>query len=108
MRNDRLLFPRKLSRRDFLQQAGLAAGAAAAGSSLIGIGDRAQAAAAAKPVTIGSGKWTYTLDPTWGQLPSGMTYGFGCAVVVEKDRAIGVLTTTDALRALLEYAPHPA
>ena len=33
---------------------------------------------------------------------------FGCAVVVEKDRAIGVLTTTDALRALLEYAPHPA
>jgi acetoin utilization protein AcuB len=33
---------------------------------------------------------------------------FGCAIVVEKDRAIGVLTTTDALRALLEYAPHPA
>jgi acetoin utilization protein AcuB len=33
---------------------------------------------------------------------------YGCAVVVEKDRAIGVLTTTDALRALLEYAPKPA
>lgn len=32
---------------------------------------------------------------------------YGCAVVVEKDRAVGVLTTTDALRALLEYAPKP-
>lgn len=32
---------------------------------------------------------------------------YGCAVVVEKDRAIGVLTTTDALRALLVYAPKP-
>jgi acetoin utilization protein AcuB len=33
---------------------------------------------------------------------------YGCAVVVDQDRTVGVLTTTDALRALLEYAPKPA
>lgn len=96
MRNDRLLFPNKLSRRDFLQQAGFAAGAAAAGSSLLGSGNRAHAAAAEKPVVIGSGKWTYTLDPTWGQLPSGMTYGFGCAVVVDSQDRVYVTSRSES------------
>ena len=45
---------------------------------------RAQAAA---PVKIGEGKWTYTLDESWGRLPEGMSWGFGCGIVVDsKDR----------------------
>lgn len=56
----------------------------------------AHAAAAEKPVTIGSGKWTYTLDPTWGQLPSGMTYGFGCAVVVDSQDRVYVTSRSES------------
>jgi hypothetical protein len=76
------LFPHRLTRRDFLRwtgAAGLAAGLADGGP--------APAAAARAPVTIGSGKYTFTLDEGWGKLPQGMYYGFGCAVVVDsKDR----------------------
>src|SRR5262245_28048573 len=78
MTRDQYLFPRRLSRRDFLQMAG----AGAAGLALAG-----NLAAAEKPVRIGSGKSTYTLDSAWGTLPQGMKYGLGCAVVVDaKDR----------------------
>ena len=81
MRTDRLLFPRKLSRRDFLgQTAGATAGLAATALPAAAV---AQATATAAPVTIGSGKWTYTLDESWGRLPDGMAYGFGGAVVVD-------------------------
>jgi peptidylamidoglycolate lyase len=73
------LFPTRLTRRDFLKTAG-AATAAAAAFPLIGHADET-------PVVIGSGKWRYTLDPSWGKLPEGMKYGFGCALVVDsKDR----------------------
>ena len=79
MRNDRYLFPHKLTRRDFV-----ALGTSAAvGAVAFGNATRIDGAEKAAPVTIGSGKWTYTLDPSWGQLPSGMSYGFGCAVVVD-------------------------
>jgi DNA-binding beta-propeller fold protein YncE len=75
------LFPHRLTRRDFLRwtgNAGLAAGLANTG---------APAAGAEAPVTIGSGKHTYTLDEQWGKLPQGMHYGYGCAVVVDaRDR----------------------
>src|SRR5262245_23054867 len=72
------LFPARLTRRDFLKATGVAAAAAALPRS---------ARAEQTPVTIGSGKWRYTLDPEWGQLPAGMKYGFGCALVVDsKDR----------------------
>src|SRR5438874_1620031 len=71
------LFPRRLTRRDFLHTA--AAGLALAGS--------AAARDASGPVRVGSGKFTYTLDETWGTLPAGMKYGLGCALVVDaKDR----------------------
>lgn len=40
-------------------------------------------------VTLGSGKTTFRLDESWGKLPEGMTYGFGCAIVVDsKDRIL--------------------
>jgi sugar lactone lactonase YvrE len=68
------LFPRRHTRRDFLA---LGMGAAAAATT----------AADAAPVKFGSGRWTYTLDPAWGTLPSGMKFGFGCGIVVDsKDR----------------------
>ena len=33
---------------------------------------------------------------------------FGCAVVVDGGKVSGVFTTTDALRALIQFAPKPA
>jgi hypothetical protein len=45
------------------------------------------AAPAAKATTFGEGKMRFTLDEHWGNLPSSMSYGLGCAVVVDsKDR----------------------
>ncbi|HVS38384.1 MAG TPA: 6-bladed beta-propeller [Gemmataceae bacterium] len=79
MSDQEYLFPRKVTRRDFLAAAGATAGALALGA--------ARADEPSKPVTIGQGKATYTLDQDWGKLPTGMTYGFGCALVVDsKDR----------------------
>lgn len=72
------LFPQRLTRRDFLWTAGAAAAACLTGSP-------ARAA-----TTIGSGKHTYTLDETWGQLPSGMKFGLGCAVVVDSQDRVFV------------------
>jgi hypothetical protein len=74
------IFPRRLTRRDFIRTSALAT----AGLSL-------SATAAQKekkePVRIGSGQWTYTLDENWGKLPAGMRFGFGCGIVVDsKDR----------------------
>lgn len=82
MRNDHYLFPNKLTRRELLSTAAATAAASALPAS------RARANFANKaPVKIGEGKWTYTLDEEWGKLPEGMSYGFGCAVVVDsKDR----------------------
>jgi peptidylamidoglycolate lyase len=72
------LFPKRHTRRDFL-----AMGATAAAASVL----PANAAAAAGPVKIGEGKWTYTLDENWGKLPEGMGFGLGCGIVVDsKDR----------------------
>src|SRR5262249_33941989 len=42
------------------------------------------------PVTVGAGKWTYTLDEDWGKLPAGMKYGFGCALVVDSQDRVFV------------------
>jgi len=83
MSSDRLLFPNKLSRRELLQTAGATAAATVVGLPI----SNAAAAPSSKPVVIGSGMWTYTLDDAWGKLPEGMSYGFGCAIVVDsKDR----------------------
>ena len=78
MKND-ILFPHRLTRRDFLKM-GAASAAAFAAPSLT----RAEDAA---PVKFGSGAWTFTLDPNWGKLPEGMKYGHGCGIAVDsKDR----------------------
>src|SRR5688572_6192454 len=91
MRNDRLLFPHKLTRRDFLNTTAAGAAAVAFGSGITRAAD-----AAAKPVTIGGGKWTYTLDPEWGKLPEGMTYGLGCAVVVDSQDKVYVTSRSES------------
>lgn len=67
-----------LSRREFLAGAAAVAGTAAAGEAR---------SAGGAPITIGSGKWTYTLVEGWGAPPEGMKYEWGCAIVVDsKDR----------------------
>jgi peptidylamidoglycolate lyase len=76
------LFPARLTRRDFLKSTGAAAAIAA-----MPLTSRAEDK---KPITIGSGKWTYTLDQAWGALPRGMSYGFGCALVVDSQDRIFV------------------
>ncbi|MBM3459461.1 MAG: hypothetical protein FJX77_13145 [Armatimonadetes bacterium] len=80
MSQNRYLFPARLSRRELLHAAGLSvAGAALAGSGA--------AQEKKPPVRIGQGHWTYTLVDGWGELPEGMKYGFGCAMVVDsRDR----------------------
>jgi hypothetical protein len=74
------LFPVRQTRRDFLT-------AAMAGTAMALTGRFAHSAPSDKPVTIGSGATTFTLDESWGKLPDKMNYGLGCAVVVDsKDR----------------------
>ena len=79
MPNDHL-FPVRQNRRDFLRLAG----GAAAG---LAVGGLTPARSQGEPVRLGQDFFTFTLDESWGILPRGMTYGFGCAVVVDsKDR----------------------
>lgn len=76
--NREFLFPKRLTRRDFI-------GSATAATAAVALPQLE--AAPAGPVQIGSGKWTYTLDEKWGVLPQGMSYGFGCGIVVDsRDR----------------------
>ena len=69
------LFPHRLTRRDFLK----AAGAAAAGFAAQGC----VSLNGAQKTLIGSGYHTYELVEGWGQLPAGMSYGYGCGIVVD-------------------------
>src|SRR5688572_8397123 len=81
------LFPHRLGRRDFLKLSAFAAASASMPTLA--------SAQAAGPAKIGSGKWTYTLDESWGALPEGMKFGLGCGIVVDgKDRVI--VTTRSA------------
>jgi peptidylamidoglycolate lyase len=80
MNTNEYLFPNRLARRDFLKMTG----AAAAGLAVPGL---ARAASEKMPVRIGNGKHAYELVEEWGTLPAGMSYGFGCGIVVDsKDR----------------------
>jgi peptidylamidoglycolate lyase len=83
MSSERFLFPQRRTRREFLEVAGAGFVATSLAST-----SRVQAdSKPPNPVTIGSGQWTYTLDEAWGKLPDRMSYGFGCAIVVDsKDR----------------------
>ncbi|HEX3659349.1 MAG TPA: hypothetical protein VHV55_26410 [Pirellulales bacterium] len=84
------LFPARLSRRDFVAM-GAAAAAAAACPSL-----RAEEQQKRPAARIGSGKWTYTWDENWGQLPAGMHYGFGCGIVVDSQDRVYVTSRSDS------------
>src|SRR5262245_34821965 len=75
-----VLFPVRLTRRDFLASLGAAGAGLALGGS----------ARAADPVRLGSGQATYTLDENWGALPAGMKYGLGCALVVDSQDRVFV------------------
>lgn len=72
------LFPKRQTRRDFI-----AMGATALAASAL----KAETSA---PVKIGDGKWTYTLDEKWGVLPDGMSWGFGCGIVVDSQDRVYV------------------
>ncbi len=81
------LFPRRLTRRDFLKMT-MASAAALAAPPFARAQDQA-------PVKFGSGRWTYTLDENWGKLPEGMKFGLGCGIVVDgKDRVIVTTRST--------------
>jgi DNA-binding beta-propeller fold protein YncE len=80
MQSSEYLFPNRLTRRDFLKLGG----AAAASVALPSLSDGQDAKT---PARIGSGAHTYEVVESWGQLPAGMSYGFGCGIVVDsKDR----------------------
>jgi hypothetical protein len=97
MSSERLLFPNKLTRRELLQTSAVAATGALVGSR------SSRAAEETKPVTIGEGPWTYTLDENWGKLPAGMSYGFGCAMVVDsKDRVFVTSRSTSPCVAVFD------
>jgi peptidylamidoglycolate lyase len=84
------LFPKRLTRRDFLQAAGTAAvGLAVAGGPAVAAEDK-------KPITIGSGKATFTLDEDWGKLPKDMKYGFGCALIVDSQDRVFVTSRSSS------------
>ncbi|MHB8523413.1 MAG: twin-arginine translocation signal domain-containing protein [Limisphaerales bacterium] len=96
MQTEACLFPHRLTRRDFVKLTGAAAiGLAAPGS--------ASAEETQTPVRLGSGHFTYTLDPKWGQLPPGMKYGFGCGVIVDsKDRVYVTSRSTNPCVAIFD------
>lgn len=74
------LFPARLSRRDFLAAASTASVAVVSGSILSGCASRDRKP---PPPSIGSGYHTYESVNDWGRLPAGMSYGFGCGIVVD-------------------------
>lgn len=93
---DKYLFPQRLTRRDFVK-------ATAAASAALAVAPGLSLAADDKPVTIGEGKWTFTLDPTWGLLPEGMKYGYGCAIVVDsQDRVFVTSRSTNPCVAVFD------
>jgi len=88
MRTDDYLFPYRLNRRDFLKMAGTAAVALSAPSLM--------AAENKEPVRIGSGAHTYEPVEDWGKLPEGMSYGFGCGIVVDSKDHVYVTSRSKA------------
>jgi peptidylamidoglycolate lyase len=80
MNTSEFIFPNRLSRRDFIKCGALAA-------SGLAVSHTGEAKESSEPVRIGSGNNTYEWVEDWGKLPAGMSYGFGCGVVVDsKDR----------------------
>src|SRR6184192_943915 len=83
MQTNDYLFPSRLNRRDFLKLGS----AAVAGLSLP---LASHADEKKEPVRLGNGTHTYELVEHWGELPTGMKYGFGCGVVVDSQDRVYV------------------
>ena len=74
-------------------------GSAAAGLAVTG----AAAADSGTPVRLGSGANTYEAVEGWGQLPAGMSYGYGCGIVVDsKDRVYVTSRSTSPCVAIFD------
>ena len=96
MQHNEYLFPHRLTRRDFCRFS-VTAAASLAFSTPVLAQDRKTA------VRIGSGHHTYELVEEWGVLPSGMKYGFGCAVVVDsRDRVYVTSRSTSPCVAIFD------
>jgi hypothetical protein len=96
MNTSEYLFPNRLTRRDFLKSAATAATALALPLATT-------SAEEGKPARIGTGKHTYEAVPTWGQLPAGMKYGFGCGIIVDsKDRVFVTSRSTSPCVAIFD------
>ena len=81
------IFPRRVTRRDFLKLGAIATAALSAPG--------VSGALDAKPaVRIGTGRHTYELVENWGELPGGEKYGYGCGIAVDSKDRIYVLTRT--------------
>src|SRR5207245_1660364 len=94
MQTNEFLFPNRLTRRDFLKMSGAAA---------VGLAAPCMAHAEETPARIGTGAHTYELVESWGQLPAGMKYGFGCGVVVDsKDRVYVTSRSTNPCVAIFD------
>jgi DNA-binding beta-propeller fold protein YncE len=83
MHTNKHLFPRRLSRRDFLA-------ATATTAAAFALPEVAPAPENQAPVCLGGGKWTFEAVPTWGKLPGGMKYGYGCGIVADSQDRIYV------------------
>ena len=93
MHTNEYLFPCRLARREFLKAAGTAAGSLSTTLGLASVGGLCTLTGCtstppAPPGTrLGSGYHTYESVDGWGTLPAGLSYGFGCSVVVDgRDR----------------------
>jgi hypothetical protein len=92
--SEQYLFPHRQTRRDFL--ALTAGGLAALACPTVG------QSAEAEP-TLGDGSARFRADSSWGRLPQGMAYGFGCAVVVDsQDRVIVTSRSTSPAVAIFD------
>jgi peptidylamidoglycolate lyase len=80
MHTNEYLFPHRQTRRDFLKFTGAATALVAADLALPGCATSRPAKPGAR---LGSGAHTYEVVEGWGQLYAGMSYGFGCGVVVD-------------------------
>src|SRR5262245_23417031 len=100
MDTNKYLFPERLTRRDFLLSATAATVGAAASLALPGCATPKETKPA---VRLGTGFYTYEAVEGWGQLPPGMSYGFGCGVVVDgQDRVYVTSRSTNPCVAIFD------
>jgi DNA-binding beta-propeller fold protein YncE len=100
MHTNEYLFPNRQTRRDFLKLTGAAGATVAASLTLSGCATSKEV----KPgVRLGSGAHAYEVVEDWGKLYAGMSYGFGCGVVVDgQDRVYVTSRSTNPAVAVFD------